>query len=247
MMTPSEAGNFRIENDEAAQRNMQEYEYRPAGIEESTDSDGTAHGISATNLKPRPDIEEPADGDILTSDDDETYTKESVETEGIENLGFTHLKIGVDKPRCLDHLKITRATLSPKSSAECKTVTGQPYFEGTYQVRIPGNSLGYRVIIIVLQGYLTIAARRVPFAKTVNTTPFSSDDSPATERWKAFSEFGRAERFHISEFKLRTSHSLVRTLLKKITLDHIICGELKIICEDSDHHNSLLKGSKLAH
>jgi hypothetical protein len=62
MMTPSEAGKFRIENDEeAAQRNMQEYEYRPAGIQEPTDSDGTAHGISSANLEPRPDIEEPAD------------------------------------------------------------------------------------------------------------------------------------------------------------------------------------------
>ncbi len=121
MMTPSPARNFRIDNDEeATHSNMQEHEYRPAGIEEPTDSDRTAHGISYTNLEPRPGIEEPADDDILTFDDDETYTKESVETEGVEEIGFAHLKIGVDKPRSLDPQKITRPMLSPPSSTECK-------------------------------------------------------------------------------------------------------------------------------
>lgn len=244
MMTLSKAGQFWIENDEeATHRNMQKYEYRPAVIEEPTDSDGTAHGISSANLEPRPDIEEPADDGILTSDNDEIYTKESVETEGMENLGFAHLKIGIDKSRSLDPLKITRATLFPSSSAECKTVTEEPYFKGTYQVRIPGKSRRRRVIIIDRQGYLTIAAFNPPLdAVAVNTIPFSSDDSPARERWLTFSMYARTERFHVSEFKLISSHGLVRTLLKKkIILDHIICGELLIMCATLGDYKSLLK------
>jgi hypothetical protein len=78
---------------------MQEYEYRPAGIEEPTDSDGTAHGISSANLEPRPDVEEPADDDTLTSVDDKMYTKDSVETKGMENLGFARFERDVDTRR----------------------------------------------------------------------------------------------------------------------------------------------------
>ena len=246
MMTPSPAGKFQIENDEeVTHRNMQEHEYRSAGFEEPTDGDGPAHGISSANLESRSDIEEPADGDILTSVDDGIYTKESVETEGMENLGFAHLKIGVDKPKFRDLLKITRETLSPPLSAECKKVTEKPLFESRIiSVHLPGQSLwSFREISIDAQGYLTISPAT---ASIVNTIPFSSDDSPATERWKVFSMPGRTERFHINDFT--TIHSSQDfTVEEKIVLDHKDCGVLHIMCPTSLDHISLLRGCRIAH
>jgi hypothetical protein len=129
--------------------------------------------------KPRSDIEEPADGDILTSVDDEIYTKESVETEGMEDLGFARLKIVVDKARSLDPLNFTRATLSPPSSAECKKVPEKPSFKGIVQVRVPSSPYCRpRLILVDGQGYLTISFATAPYA---NIILFSHDNSSATE------------------------------------------------------------------
>ena len=248
MMTPSPAGKFQIENDEEGTHcNMQEHEDWLAGFEELTGGDGLAHGMSSANLEPPPDIEEPADDDILTSVDDKIFTRESVGTEGMENLRFAHLQINVDQARSLDHLNSTRANLSPPSSAQCKKFPKKPSFMFTVSVRVSGSPVWMRrYILIDGQGYLTISPHTAP---TLNTNSFPNNDSPAMEKWKVFSMAGRTELFHISEFRIRlpSPQGFMSTLQEKVVLDHLICGELQIRVVTSDNHRSLLEGCKLAH
>lgn len=175
------------------------------------------------------------------------FTRESVEIDGTENLGFAHLKIGVDKATSLDPLNFTRATLSPPSSAECKKVPEKPSFMFRVKVRVSDSSLTMnRYIHIDGQGYLTISPHTAP---TLKTNSFSNNYSPAMENWKGFSMAGRTERFHISEFRIRSSQGFLGALQwqEKIILDHIKYGELQIIVLTSDDHRDLLKGYKLAH
>jgi hypothetical protein len=247
MMTPLPAGKFLIENDEeVAHQSMQEHEDRSADAEELTGCDGPVHKTSSANLEPRPDIEEPADDGTITSIDDIIDTKGSVETERMENVGFGHLKIGVDEPRSPNSLEITKAARSPPLPTECEKVPEEPSFGGIIQVRIPGHTLWRRRrMVIDGQGYLTISNANA----AIVIIPLSNN-SPDTEKWKIFSNpisKGGVERFHISEFRMPSAQGFVKTLQRKIVLEHLGCGVLHIVCSTSDDYTSLLKGCKLAH